>query len=388
MRQRDTAAFKELVLLGGGHSHVGVLKGFGFRPLDDVRVTVICPDVRTPYSGMLPGFIAGHYRLDDIHIDLRPLCDFAGARLCRTEAAGIDPVARQVLCADGAPVRYDLLSINTGSVPDVRQVPGAASHAVPLKPIRDFLAHWQVLQELALAQSGRLRIGVVGAGAAGVEMLLAVQYGLSRLLRASGQSADRMQYFLFSDTPQILPAHPARARRTFERVLAQRQVEVLTGRPVSAVGPGRLTVAGGGEFALESILWATGACAPAWLAHTGLALDARGFIQVDEALRSVSHPEIYAVGDVATLVEHPRPKAGVFAVRVAKPLERNLRRVLRGRDPMPWRPQRSFLSLISTGDRYAVASRNGLALRGRLMWRWKDWIDRRFIRAFSGFPGG
>ena len=388
MRRRDTAAFKDLVLLGAGHSHVGVLKGFGLRPLDDVRVTVICPEVRTPYSGMLPGFIAGHYPLDDIHIDLRPLCGFAGARLRRAEAVGIDPAARQVLCRDGPPVRYDLLSINTGSVPDTHQVPGAAGHVVPLKPIRDFLVHWQALQERALAQSGRLRIGMVGAGAAGVETLLAVQYRLSHLLRASGYRTDRLQCFLFCDTPQILPMHPACARRTFERVLAQRQIEVLTGGAVRAVGPGGLTVAGRGEYALESILWATGACAPAWLAQTGLALDGRGFIRVDAALRSVSHPEIYAAGDVASSDERPSPKAGVFAVRAAKPLEGNLRRVLSGRDPLPWRPQRAFLSLISTGDRYAVATRNGWALSGRLMWRWKDWIDRRFIRTFSLLPKG
>ncbi len=388
MRHGDMVALKELVLLGGGHSHVGVLKGFGIRPMAGVRVTVICPDIRTPYSGMLPGFIAGHYRLDQIHIDLRQLCRFAGAQLCRAEAVGIDLRARRVLLSDGPPVQYDLLSINTGAVPDVRQVPGAADHVIPLKPIPEFLKHWPALQERAIAQSGQLRVGMVGAGAAGVETLLAVQYALRRLLRELDPHTERLQYFLFCDTPQILPTHSARVRRAFERILARRRIEVLTGRPVTAIGPGRLTVAGAGEFPLDSILWATGACAPAWFAHTGLALDERGFIRVDDALRSVSHPEIYAAGDAAALAENPRPKAGVFAVRAAKPLERNLRRVLLGSAPMPFRPQRSFLSLISTGNRCAVASRNGWMLRGRLMWRWKDWIDRSFVRAFTELPSG
>ena len=388
MRHDDTVALKELVLLGGGHSHVGVLKGFGIRPLTGVRVTVICPDVRTPYSGMLPGFIAGHYQLDDIHIDLRQLCRFAGAQLCRAKAVGMDLRARQVLLSDGPPVRYDLLSINTGAVPDVRRVPGAAGHVIPLKPIAEFLTHWPALQERAIAQSGQLRVGMVGAGAAGVETLLAVQYGLRRLLSELDARTERPQYFLFCDTQQILPTHSPRVRRAFERILVRRRIEVLTGRPVTAIGPGRLTVGGAGEFPLDSILWATGACAPAWLADTGLALDELGFVRVDDALRSVSHAEIYATGDAATLAENPRPKAGVFAVRAAKPLERNLRRVLLGSKPLPFRPQRSFLSLISTGNRYAVASRNGWMLRGRLMWRWKDWIDRRFMRTFTESPRG
>ena len=386
MRHAEASDLKDLVLLGGGHSHVGVLKRIGARPLPGARLTVICRDVRTPYSGMLPGLIAGHYAFDDAHIDLEPLCRFAGARLYPDEAIALDLAERKVVCKSGLPIRYDLLSINIGSTPGTSGVPGADGSVVPVKPIRQFIARWEALCHRVLSREGPMRIGVVGAGAGGVEILLAVQFRLGKLLAAQGRSADHLQYYLFTDSGRILPAHNARTRRIFERILAQRRVRILTGQAVVEVAGGRLRRAGGGEYALDEILWATAASAAGWLAQSGLAVDDRGFVEVADTLQSVSHPNVFAAGDIASLVDHPRPKSGVFAVREGKVLERNLRRALAGRTLAPFRPQRQSLSLISTGDRYAVASRNGWALEGRLLWRWKDWIDRRFMRTYSGLP--
>lgn len=385
MRNAEPPVLKDLVLLGGGHSHVGVLRRFGMKPLAGVRLTVICRDVHTPYSGMLPGLIAGHYGFDEAHIDLGPLCRFAGARLCHDEAIALDLADRKVLCKGHPPVPYDLLSINIGSTPGF-EVPGAVDAVVPIKPIQRFITHWEVLSRRVQAHAGPMRIGVVGAGAGGVEILLAVQFRLCQLLAAAGRNADHLAYLLFADTERILPAHNARTRRILERVLAERRVRVLTGQPVVEVSPGRIKRADGGEYAVDEVLWATAASAAPWLSRSGLAVDGRGFVKVADTLQSLSHPEVFAAGDIATLVEHPRPKSGVFAVRAGKPLERNLRRALLGHPLVPFRPPRQFLSLITAGDKYAVASRNGWALEGRLMWRWKDWIDRRFVRRFSELP--
>jgi selenide,water dikinase len=386
MRHFEASDLKDLVLLGGGHSHVGVLKRFGARPAPGVRLTVISRDARTPYSGMLPGLIAGHYAFEDAHIDLEPLCRFAGARWYQDEAIALDLAERKVVCKGRAPIRYDLLSINVGSTPGTPEVAGAAESLVPVKPIRQFIARWEALCHRVVSRESPIRIGVVGAGAGGVEILLAVQFRLGKLLAAQGRSADHLQYYLFTDTERILPAHNVRTRRIFERILAQRHVRVLTGQAVVGIGEGTLRCADGGEYAVDQVLWATGASAAPWLAQSGLAVDERGFVEVADTLQSLSHPEVFAAGDIAALVEHPRPKSGVFAVREGKALVRNLRRALAGRPLAPFRPQRQFLSLISTGERYAVASRNGWALEGRLLWRWKDWIDRRFIRTFSQLP--
>src|SRR5690606_12968403 len=204
---------KDLVLLGGGHSHVTVLRRFGMRPMPGVRLTLIGREIHTPYSGMLPGLIAGHYDFDDCHIDLAPLALFAGARLFHDEVTGIDPARRLVHCARRPPVPYDVVSINTGSTPAMRDVRGAVEHAVPVKPISRFLSHWEDVAERVVGSSGRCRIGVVGAGAGGVELLLAVRHRLRTLLAEKGDAVDRLDFVLVGDSPRLLPRHPESTRR-------------------------------------------------------------------------------------------------------------------------------------------------------------------------------
>ena len=377
---------KDLVLVGGGHSHVAVLKRFGMRPMPGVRLTMICRETHTPYSGMLPGLVAGHYTFDEAHIDLGPLCRFAGARFYHDEAIALDLNAQSVQCRGRPPVKYDILSINIGSRPRTSEVTGATGNVVPVKPINQFMAHWEAMIDRVLARNNGVRVGVVGAGAGGVELLLAVQYRLHQEFRARGRSDDDIAYALFSDSREILTGHNARARRAFERVLRVHHVQVFTGNAVAEVSPGRLITANGTEHWLDEILWVTAAGAASWLADSGLRVDAEGFVAVNASLQSLSHPTVFAAGDIASVRNHPRPKSGVFAVRQGPPLTENLRRALSHRTPRPFRPQRRFLSLITTGDKYAVASRGIWALEGRLMWRWKDHIDRRFMRKYNELP--
>jgi selenide, water dikinase len=386
MQNSQQPVVKDLVLVGGGHSHIAVLKRFGMRPMPGVRLTMICRETHTPYSGMLPGLVAGHYEFDEAHIDLGPLCRFAGARLYHDEAIRLDLDAQSVHCRGRPPVRYDIISMNIGSTPRTSGVPGADGNVVPVKPINQFISQWQSMIDRVLARNNGVRIGVVGTGAGGVEILLAVQYRLRQKLLEHGRTDDHIEYYLFGDTGEVLPGHNARARRSFERVLDERRVHVLAGEAVVEVSPGRLVSAQGKEYALDEMLWVTAAGAAPWLAESGLRVDEQGFIAVNDALQSVSHPSVFAAGDIASVEGHPRPKSGVFAVRQGRPLADNLRRALQGHALLPFRPQRRFLSLITTGDQYAVASRGNWALEGRLMWRWKDWIDRRFMRRYNVLP--
>ncbi len=178
--QQPVAIAQDLVLVGGGHAHVHVLKSFGMRPMPGVRVTLIARDVETPYSGMLPGWVAGHYDFDECHIDLGRLARFAGARLIHDEAIGIDRARHQVLCRAHPPIRWDFLSLDIGSAPRADDVPGAAEHTVSVKPIAEFAARWEALLARA-RQMPRLRLAVVGGGAGGVELALSAQYRLARL---------------------------------------------------------------------------------------------------------------------------------------------------------------------------------------------------------------
>jgi selenide,water dikinase len=333
----------------------------------------------------MPGFIAGHYAYGDIHIDLGPLARFAGARLYHDEVIGLDLTNRTVHCRHHPAMSYDILSLNIGSTPGFSRVPGADQVVVPVKPISNFVQRWQQLVARVCATPDRIRLGVVGAGAGSVELTLAMQFRLRQLLQAAGR-ADTLEYHLFSGSATILPTHNRRVRATFRRVLAERGVHVHEGCRIVEVDCQGLRCADGSVYRLNEILWVTDATAPGWLAAAGLAVDDHGFVLLDAALQSVSHPEVFAAGDVAAVVPYPREKAGVIAVRQGKPLTRNLRRVLGGHTPQPFVPQKKWLALISTGDKYAVASRGCWSIAGQWVWRWKDWLDRRFMRKYKVLP--
>lgn len=376
MQTSDQPILRDIVLVGGGHSHVVVLKAFAMRPLAGVRLTVICTDTDTPYSGMLPGYVAGHYSYDDVHIDLGRLCAFAGARFYKAAAVGIDRAAKKVLCAGRPAVDYDVLSINIGSSPQTKNVLGAHEYAVPVKPIAQFNARWLALLARYEASTVKdLKVAVVGGGAGGVELLLAMQH---RMPKAA--------FSLFTDGSELLPTHHQRVGRGFADMLTQRGVQLHLNSPVTSLALGVLH-SKDQTFAFDEVMWVTQAGGAPWLATTGLQLDARGFIDVNDCLQSVNDTSIFAAGDSANMVNYRLEKAGVFAVRQGMPLAENLRRAVAGAALKPYRPQTSWLALISTGDQQAVASRGVLSLGGAplgtFLWRWKNWIDRRFMQRFN-----
>src|SRR5438309_1612753 len=215
MRQ-PVAIAQDLVLVGGGHAHVHVLKSFGMRPAPGVRVTLVTRDVETPYSGMLPGYVAGHYSFEECHIDLGRLTSFAGARLIRDEAIGLDRDAGTVFTRDHPPIRYDVLSIDIGSAPRSDDVPGAAEHAIAVKPIDRFAARWEALLART-REMPRLRLAVVGGGAGGVELALSAQH------RLAGLKGDTVEVTLVT-REALLPSHNARVRKLFDQILADHRV--------------------------------------------------------------------------------------------------------------------------------------------------------------------
>ncbi len=381
-----TPIARDIVLIGGGHSHVGVLMRFAMQPEPGVRLTLICTDVDTPYSGMLPGYVAGHYSFDECHIDLGRLAALASARLVRDAVVGLDRVSKKVLCSNRPPIPYDSVSINIGSTPQLAGVQGALGSVVAVKPIRQFNERWLKLLARVRAHSGGvLRIAVVGAGAGGVELLLALQYRLRGELKGLGRDPDLLQFHLLGASDSVLPTHNAGVRARFAGVLAARGVQVHLGAEVVRVQGGELHCRNGAVVSADETLWVTQAGGAPWLAATGLALDAQGFIVVNDCLQSITDAAVFAAGDIAAMQNYPLEKAGVFAVRQGKPLANNLRRQLQGQTLQPYHPQTRWLALISTGDRYAVGSRGAIGFAGAWVWRWKDWIDRRFMRKFTQF---
>jgi len=366
---------KRLILVGGGHTHVEVLRRFGLQPLADVELLLISPDRFTPYSGMLPGLVAGHYSFEEAHLDLEVATHYARARFLRDLAVGLDLEAKLLRCESGVAVPYDLLSIDIGAAPPRPVQHQSDRIGIPVKPVDRYLQEWE--RVLQLARQRPLDLVVVGGGAGGVEITLAMQHRLSRL---TPRPSVRFSVLTMTDT--ILPDHCAGVRKRLQRTLAQRGVAVhVRSRVVRQEGDGVL-LESGARLQADCIFSALGAQPAPWLAQAGLKTDAAGFVLVRETLQSLSHPQVFAVGDIATMAGHPRPKSGVYAVRQGPPLADNLRRLVSGQVLEPYLPQPIALNLISTGDQYAVASWGRLAWEGAWVWRWKDRIDRRFMRRY------
>lgn len=383
---KNTLVIKDLVLIGGGHSHVAVLKKFGMNPVPGLQITLITRDVHTPYSGMLPGYIAGHYSYDESHIDLRPLARFAGARLIHASATFLELENKQVICGARPPINYDVLSINTGSTPSHIDVPGSKQHALAVKPINQFLDGWDALMQNVLERKGDFKVAVVGAGAGGVEVALATQFHLQQLLREHSCTTENLCFALIAGNSPVLSTHNNAIQRRFVRVLAERKIKVYVGNKAKQVNENKIELDDGKNVNADAIIWATHASAPAWYKESGLAVDDHGFIQINDSLQSVSHTDIFAAGDIASVINYPRPKSGVFAVRQGPPLYKNIKRALTNKPLKKHVPQISFLSLISTGDKCAIGSRGPFTFEGAWIWKLKDYIDREFMRKYNQLP--
>jgi pyridine nucleotide-disulfide oxidoreductase family protein len=321
---------KRVLLVGGGHAHAWVLQA-GIAG----EVTLVTPYPHHTYSGMLPGFVAGHYTFDEIRIDVAALAARAKVKLVLGRVAALDAAQRRVRLEDGRELQYDVASLDVGSQA------GAPAFALAAKPFEPFMEQW-------IEAKDRVRsIAVVGGGAAGVEVAMAAAHRTNARVT------------LYSDRPMFRPGLAKRIARQ----LARNNVAL------------RKAAYAGESFDL--VIWTAGAAALPWLAQSGLATDERGFVLVDDRLRSVSHPELHAAGDCATLRDAPHPKSGVFAVRHAPVLAANL-----GGAQQRYVPQRRTLALISCGERYAIADWGGVSWEGAWVWRWKDRIDRRWVERF------
>jgi len=367
---------KQLVLVGGGHSHVTVIKRFAMQPVPGLKVTLVTPSLKTPYSGMLPGCVAGHYGVDKIYIDLAKLCFKANVDWILAEASGLDP-ERQLLELSGRPgLQYDYLSLDVGITPDLGDLRVGATEVTPVKPIASFLSRLTALHhQLTSAQ----RIVVVGGGAASIELAMA----LAEWSKGREASFQASQLHLVSSEEVLLKEAPIGARRIIERTLAGYGVSVTTDARITQYADGVLTTDQGEVIRADHVLWSTGASPLPWLRHSGLECDEKGYVSVGETLQSVSHANIFAVGDTAHMVASPRPKAGVYAVRQGPRLAQNLRAIALGESLKRFKPQSQHLALIALGEQKAVGYRNGLSISGRWVWRLKDWIDRRFLAQFN-----
>ncbi|MFK8042433.1 selenide, water dikinase SelD [Congregibacter sp.] len=367
-----TPGGQDLVLVGGGHSHVLVLKQLAMSRPAGLRITLISPAAFTPYSGMLPGLLAGHYSFEETHIDLMRLCQWAGVRFLVDTVESLDPDRQRLYCQSRDYVAYDVLSIDIGSQPELDSVPGAREFALPVKPVAQLWDRWEALS--GADDLAKRRIAIVGGGAGSVEIALAIAHRLT---------TNRPAMALYCGGQEVLTGYTRGARRAVENQFAELGVALHCGHRVSRVSESQLYFESATTADFDTLIWCTGASAAPWVRASGLPVDERGFMRVEDTLQSTGYSNVFGAGDIATQYRHPRPKAGVYAVRQGPVLADNLRSFFASESLREHKPQTGFLSMLALGPKSAVAQRNGFSVSGSWVWRWKDRIDRAFMARFS-----
>ncbi|MEQ8312618.1 MAG: selenide, water dikinase SelD [Gammaproteobacteria bacterium] len=380
---------KHLVLVGGGHSHLAVLRAFGMKPVPGLAITLITREVVTPYSGSLPGYLAGFYTHDQMHIDLLPLARFAGARLIQDEVTEIDLNSKVVRLDSRPDIPFDIVSLNIGSRPESGLINGAEDFAVPVKPIDAFIEHWEAMKNSAiniLKAGDDYRLAIVGGGPASVELAFATHFRLCQELEQNLYQPGKLKIKLITADEKLLDPHNSKVSEFARAELERRQIEILFNHKVENFAANKLISSDGTEVEADFMVYATGASIPQWPFQCGLKPSDDGFIEIRPTLQSSSHDFVFAAGDAATIRGEPRPKSGVYAVRQGKVLAENLKRYATGGKLSNYFPQKQALALMSMGDSRAIASRGQFFFHGRLMWTLKHQIDSRFVRKYSTLP--
>jgi selenide,water dikinase len=386
---------KDLVLLGGGHAHLHTLKMLGMNPIPGVSVTLITKDIESPYSGMIPGFVAGHYTREECHVDVSKITSFGGVNLILAEVCKLDTDNKLIYCKDGRPpIHYDILSIDVGIAP--RPLPvthkDCKSNITPVKPIDGFAMRWEVILDRVIAVDNGtvVRVAIVGGGAGGVELCFAMHHRLHREMLAIGKDPSQLEITIYNRGKTLMSQHNSAVRNIISRIALERGIHIELSVELNSVevdgDKNYLVSTDNKRFLYDEAIWCTEAMAQSWVKESELETSDDGFICVTTNLESRNTPGVFACGDVANLVDNPRPKAGVFAVRAGPPLTLNLRNKLLNIPLIPWIPQEQFLGLISTGNEYAIASKGPYGIEGEFLWKLKDKIDRQWMSLYQDLP--
>eukprot|EP01038_Epipyxis_sp_PR26KG_P006975 gene6975-9535_t len=408
---------KDIVLIGGGHTHLHVIKMFGMYPMQNVRVTLITNEIFTPYSGMIPGYIAGYYSFEECHIDLLKLCSFSNVQFINAKVNGLDTMTKLIYCDDGRPpISYDVLSINIGITPkalsNAFHDQDNGEHITPVKPISGFSFRWKVMLNRVIEEISSIEhntysamqsvkpfiIAIVGGGGGGVELSFSMTARLRKELQKANLNENMVKIIVVGKSSTVMPTHSSIVQELVAKVLLSFKIDIHLNSNVIGVDYDTLSNQhyfitsnddvndSNKRIPFDYAIWCTQAIGQEWLSSSGLSCTDDHFVSILPTLQSVSHPNVFACGDICNNIKYPRPKAGVFAVRAGPILYNNIKKYLINQELEEWIPQEEFLGLIGTGNGYAIATKGGIGIMSKELWKLKDKIDRDFMRKYQEFP--
>ena len=368
-----------LVFIGGGHSHVIAIKEWGKKKMAGVKVTLISNVKYTPYSGMLPGFIAGYYDYEDTHINLEKLAQFAGIELIIDEVIDIKPEKKKVICQSSKIIDFDVLAIDIGSTPQKTEIKGAKLYTIPAKPIPYLLEKWQEIVTYCQGNpSSSLTISIIGGGAGGVELSLNMHQRLSHIL-----APEKLTINLIHRGEKILNHQNQWASNQLTHILNKRKIKLHLETEIKEVKAQTVITKFDQKISSDYTFLVTNPQPALWLKNNKIVTDKKGFILVKNTLQTINYHNIFATGDIATIQNTPCPKAGVFAVKQGKPLFKNICRYLRSQPLISYRPQYKYLNIIGTGEEKAVGVWGKISCSSSWLWSLKEWLDFNFMNQFK-----
>ena len=367
-------AEKKLVLIGGGHSHILLLKKLGMQPIKGLNITLITPNPELVYTGMLPAAILGVYSFEQIKVDLFNLVNFANSKIIFSYVNKID-LRKKVVCLDErTPIEFDILSIDIGINYQLLNVPGSERFSTPVKPFDNFINQWEKFLSNLTARENTPELSIIGAGAAGCELALCINFKL--------KSLGKIPKIHLIDKTEIAGNFPDRAKANILKLLNRNKVILQNNANISSISKGRVHLEEGKIITSDLILSAAGGKPHKWLSETELNLE-NGFLSIKQSLQSTSHDFVFASGDCASIINLPTQKAGVFAVRSAPFLYQNIKNYLSSKKLKRYNPQKKFLQALTIDNKKALLFWGSFSLQGTIPWIFKDFVDKSFIKKFS-----
>ena len=359
----------DLVLIGGGHSHIMLIMELSKKPIRGNRITLISNEIDTPYSGMIPGFIEGIYNWRETHIDLYKLCFKLDIRFIHSEVLEISAINKEIVLKNRPKIKFDVLSINTGIQSNNKTIKGALKYCIPVKPISKLSNNF--LTEIEKNNN----IAFIGGGPASVELALGLQ-------KRFKNNKSNLKISIITGKNGLLSSFPPKTKKVAKQTLQKSQINVIEKVEVIEVQKDKLILSNKTKLKIDKSVLSTNAMPPEWIKKSDLFLNSNNFIIVNDKFQT-NYNYVFAAGDIVDFNNQNLGKSGVFAVKSGKPLARSIRKFIQKEVAVPYKFNKSYLSIIGLANGLAIATKYNFTFTSRFCFLLKKFIDQKFVKKFN-----